>query len=153
MVELVRRYGLNLSWIVAIVATAGSLYFSEVRMFVPCNLCWWQRILMYPLAVTLGIASWFDDKVAAARYVLPISIIGMGVSAYHYAGQKFPGLIPPGVCRGGVPCDTSYINWLGFITIPLLAFTAFTLITILLSVMLSAERAHARKAAARSPAD
>ncbi|MEM7737254.1 MAG: disulfide bond formation protein B, partial [Deinococcota bacterium] len=36
-----------MAWLIALVATAGSLYFSEVRNFIPCTFCWYQRILMY----------------------------------------------------------------------------------------------------------
>lgn len=139
MTSIIRKYGIYLAWVVALVATGGSLYFSEVRMFIPCNLCWWQRILMYPLVPLLGVASYVDDR-KVARYVLPLSVIGMGVSAYHFIGQKFPSLIPPGVCRGGVPCTAAYINWFGFITIPFLAFVAFTLITVIMVIMITGDR-------------
>jgi disulfide bond formation protein DsbB len=139
MTQTLRNFGLYLAWLVSIIATGGSLYFSEVMQFVPCNLCWWQRILMYPLVLLLGVASYTNDR-GVARYALPLSIMGMGVSTYHYLGQKVPGFLPPSVCRGGVPCSGEYINWLGFITIPLLAFTAFTLITVILSVKAAADR-------------
>lgn len=146
MVEFIRRYGLYLAWLVAIVATSGSLYFSEVRNFVPCALCWWQRIYMYPQVLILGVASYFgDDKVV--RYSLPLSLIGMGVSIYHYTGQKFPEMFPLGVCTGGVPCTAQYINWLGFITIPFLALIAFTLISAILGIKLYADTAARRRAA------
>lgn len=126
-----RAYNLYLAWLVALVAMLGSLYFSEVRGYVPCELCWYQRILMYPLALVLGIAAYSDD-IRQRRYVLPISILGMLVSGYHYLHQKLPGLAEIKPCAQSVPCNTQYINWLGFITIPFLAFVAFTLITGLL---------------------
>ena len=127
-----RGFGLYGAWLVALTATAGSLYFSEVRLFVPCALCWYQRVLMYPLVLLLGIASYRQDR-GVVRYALPLSVLGMGVSVFHYLEQKVPGFRPPSICRAGVPCSQEYINWLGFITIPLLALTAFTLITILLA--------------------
>lgn len=139
MTDFIRRYGLYLAWLVSMVATGGSLYFSEVALFVPCPMCWWQRIFMYPLVLILGVASYVGDQ-KVVRYALPFSVIGMGVSAWHYAGQKFPELFPLGVCRGGVPCTTEYINWAGFITIPFLAFTAFTLITVILGIKAYADR-------------
>jgi len=126
-----RAYNLYLAWLVALVAMLGSLYFSEVRGYIPCELCWYQRILMYPLALVLGIAAYSDD-IRQRRYVLPISILGMLVSGYHYLHQKLPGLAEIKPCAQGVPCNTQYINWLGFITIPFLAFVAFALITGLL---------------------
>ena len=126
-----RDFGLYAAWIVAITATAGSLYFSEVRLFVPCSLCWYQRIMMYPLVIILGVASYRQDA-GVARYALPMSILGGAVALFHYLEQKVPGFSAPSLCRMGVPCTQEYINWLGFITIPFLALVAFTLITVLL---------------------
>lgn len=128
----IRDYGLYLAWLVALVATGGSLYFSEVAGFIPCELCWYQRILMYPLAVILGIASYRDDR-SAVLYSLPFSLSGAALSAFHYLLQKVPGLAELSPCREGIPCSGQYINWLGFITIPFLAFAAFVLISLLLA--------------------
>ena len=121
-------YGLYLAWLVALVATAGSLYFSEVRHFVPCALCWFQRVFMYPLVILLGIASFRDDK-RVIPYVLPLSMLGGLVAVYHLLEQNVPGFAAPAMCQIGVPCATKYINWLGFISIPVLSLTAFVLIT------------------------
>lgn len=129
-----RPYLLYLAWLVSLVATMGSLYFSEIRGFVPCELCWFQRILMYPLTVILGIAAYRQDY-GIRRYVLPLTVIGGATSFYHYLLQKVDALGLTQPCRHGVPCNIEYINWLGFITIPFLALTAFVLITILLSLI------------------
>lgn len=120
-----------LAWVVSVVATLGSLYFSEVRLFVPCTLCWYQRILMYPLVLILGIASYKQDT-SVTRYALPLSLIGTLVAGFHYLEQKVPWISSSAVCRSGVPCDVQYINWLGFITIPFLSLVAFATITVLL---------------------
>ncbi|MBH0165611.1 disulfide bond formation protein B [Fictibacillus sp. 7GRE50] len=120
---------LLIAWIASIVSMVGSLFFSEVMKFVPCNFCWYQRILMYPLVILLGVAFYQQDH-NVTRYVLPLSIMGIIVSGYHYALQKIPALKAFEVCTSGVPCSGQYINWLGFITIPLLAFVGFTTITI-----------------------
>ena len=124
-------YGLYLAWLIAIIATGGSLYFSEIRLFAPCTLCWYQRILMYPMTIVLGLASYRQSTVITP-YVLPLTMLGAGVSLFHYLEQKVPSFGAPSLCRQGVPCNTEYINLLGFITIPFLALTAFTLITLLL---------------------
>lgn len=131
--EFIRRNVLYFAWLVAVVATLGSLYFSEVSGFIPCELCWYQRILMYPLSVVLGIAAFYDEHVIK-KYVLPLSIIGMLVSTYHYMLQKIPGFAEIKPCTQGVPCSGQYINWFGFVTIPFLALVGFTLITVLLLV-------------------
>lgn len=119
------------AWIVSVTATLGSLYFSEIRGFVPCELCWFQRILMYPLSVILGIAAYFND-ISIRKYVLPLSLLGSCVSAYHYMLQKVPGFAAIKPCTQGVPCNAAYINWFGFVTIPFLALTAFLLIFVCL---------------------
>ncbi len=115
--------------LVAWVAMLGSLYFSEVRHFVPCTLCWYQRILMYPLALLIGVGLLRQDR-HLPSLVLPFTIIGQGVSTYHYLIQKTTIFGAPTACSTGVPCSAIYINWLGFITIPFLAMMAFMLITL-----------------------
>lgn len=118
-----------LSWIVALVATLGSLYFSEVVGYIPCDLCWYQRIFMYPLVFLLTVAYLRKDN-QISIYVLPLSIIGLCISLFHYGKQQeWFGSLADGCTI--VPCTTVYINWFGFITIPFLAFTAFLIITIL----------------------
>ena len=108
-----------------------TLYFSEVRGFVPCTLCRYQRILRYPLVILLGVASYRQDR-GVTVYALPLTVLGGAVSLYHVLEQKIPGFGAPELCRVGVPCSATYINWLDFISIPVLALTAFTLITLLL---------------------
>jgi len=128
---MLNRYGLYFAWIVALVATGGSLYFSEVVGFVPCKLCWVQRILMYPQVILLGIASYRSDR-NVIHYALPFTFPGIFIALYHYLEQKVPALRVDAVCAGGVPCSGEYINWLGFVTIPFLSLTAFILITFFL---------------------
>lgn len=125
---------LLVAWIAAVIATLGSLYFSEVMQFIPCTLCWYQRIFMYPLAIVLGIAFYKNDR-RIYPYVLPLSIIGMLISGYHMLLQKIPYLKQFEMCKTGVPCSEDYLNWFGFVTIPMLAFIAFTIITISLVIL------------------
>ncbi len=117
--------------IVSFVATLGSLFFSEVMHFIPCSLCWYQRIFMYSLVFLFLVNLLFpDDKIF--KYSFPLVIIGWMISIYH--NLLMFGIIPENLspCVQGVPCSTVYINWLGFITIPLLSFFAYTTILILL---------------------
>jgi disulfide bond formation protein DsbB len=125
---LCKQYALYLAWVVSLVAVCGSLFFSEVMGFEPCKLCWFQRIMMYPQVLLLGIACYRNDR-RIIPYVMPLSILGGVISLYHYAEQKIPGLAKLLPCTIGVPCNQDYIDWLGFITIPLLALAAFILIT------------------------
>lgn len=122
------------AWVISVVATLGSLYFSEIRGFIPCELCWYQRILMYPLTLILGIGT-FQNDTSVKRFVLPMAIAGWSFSFYHYLLEKVPGFAPIAPCSQGVPCNVQYINWAGFITIPFLALTAFTLIIIFMVLL------------------
>ncbi len=128
---MIRQYGMYVAWVISLVATLGSLYFSEIRHFVPCTLCWYQRIMMYPLVILLGMAS-YRNQTTIIPYVLPLSIIGGLISVWHYLQQKVSFLGQVVQCKVGVPCNASYINWFGFITIPFLAGVAFVMITVLL---------------------
>lgn len=123
------HYGYYGALLTAWVATLGSLYFSEVRHYVPCALCWYQRILMYPLAILLAAGLLRRDR-HLAYLALPFSVIGQGMSTYHYLIQKTTIFGAPTACSAGVPCSTAYINWFGFVTIPFLAMMAFMMITV-----------------------
>lgn len=133
------QFFLYSAWLVSVVATLGSLYFSEIREFVPCELCWYQRILMYPLSLVLGIAT-FKNDLKIKGYVLPLAIIGLCISVFHYLEQKVPGFAEIKPCANGVPCSAEYINWLGFVTIPFLAGSAFILITVAMLMVKSPSR-------------
>ncbi|MEI3597570.1 MULTISPECIES: disulfide oxidoreductase [unclassified Oceanobacillus] len=118
-------------WVQAFVATTGSLFYSEVMGYIPCELCWYQRILMYPLVIIYGLALWKKDvKMTLSGLVL--SGIGMFVSTYHYLLQKVPAFHEMGgSCSGAVPCNAIYVNYFGFITIPFMAGVAFIIIFVL----------------------
>jgi disulfide bond formation protein DsbB len=123
---------LTLAWLVALVATAGSLFLSEVAHFVPCVLCWYQRIAMYPLAIVLGVAAWRHDAGVRA-YALPLAVVGLLIAAYHTLLERFPSL-DSGACDPAMPCTMTWIWELGYITIPVMAATAFALVAVLLEI-------------------
>ncbi|RTE07185.1 disulfide oxidoreductase [Paenibacillus whitsoniae] len=133
MKDLLKAYRLYFPWIIAVIALGGSLFFSEVMLFEPCKLCWFQRICMYPLAPLLGVAAYRNDR-GIIPYARLLSVVGMCFSLFHYLEQKVPAMSKVLPCTVGVPCSGQYINWLGFITIPFLALVAFALITLLLFV-------------------
>ena len=120
------------AWGVATLAMAGSLYFSEVAHYTPCTLCWYQRIAMYPLVLLLGIAAWKRD-IGVRRYAIPLASIGAVVSAYHYLLEWFP-QIDTGACKVGIPCTQVWFREFGFVSLPLLALTAFLLVITLLLI-------------------
>ena len=120
---------LELATMIAVGATFGSLYFSEVRNFVPCEYCWYQRIVMYPLALILLIATIRRDK-NIIPYALSLSLSGLALSAYHYQLQLFPE--QSSSCGFDASCTYRWIEVFGFITIPLLALTSFVFISMIL---------------------
>ena len=117
---------LPLAGVIAIVAMAGSLYESEVAHFVPCRLCWYQRIVMYPLAVILPIAAVRRDR-RVRTYVLPLALIGAALAAYHYQLEWFPQQGSP-ACTVDAPCTTVWVRELGFVSIPFMALCGFAAI-------------------------
>ncbi len=120
---------LPLAFLVAVVATLGSLYLSEIAHLVPCRLCWFQRIAMYPLAVVFAVAWWRRDE-GAWWYGVPIAIGGAGVAAYHYLVQWVPGL-ESSACTASVPCSGVYFRRFGFMSIPYMALSGFLAIVAL----------------------
>jgi len=118
-------------WLIAMLATLGSLFFSEIMGLIPCELCWYQRIFIYPLAVMLFIALHpLDTRVV--RYALPLAIIGTLFTLYHCL--LFYGLIPENLqpCRQGVSCSDEGMVLMGVLPIPLLSLAAFGMIAGLL---------------------
>jgi len=116
-------------WVVSLVATLGSLYFSEIRGYIPCTMCWFQRIFMYPIVIITTVAV-IQKNAKIAMTTAVFSVIGGCISLYHYGVQKIDFLTESAPACGLVSCTGQYINWLGFITIPFLALTAFILIAI-----------------------
>jgi disulfide bond formation protein DsbB len=122
------QYVLYFTFAVALMATLGSLFFSEILKFPPCVLCWYQRIAMYPIVLLLGAGIYFRDKLVY-RYVLLLSSIGLIVAFYH--NLLYYKILPESAapCILGVSCTTKQIEWFGFVTIPSLSLLAFAIIT------------------------
>ncbi|HEX3087647.1 MAG TPA: disulfide bond formation protein B [Ilumatobacteraceae bacterium] len=121
-----------LAWLIAAVATAGSLYFSENAHLVPCKLCWFQRIAMYPLALLLLIAAVRRDS-GIRYYAVPMAAIGAATSAYHYLIEWRPSL-SAGSCDAAAPCTVAWFRQFGFMSLPLMAFCGFVAIVALLTL-------------------
>ncbi|NTU98928.1 disulfide bond formation protein B [Candidatus Falkowbacteria bacterium] len=122
---------LPLAFLVALVSMLGSLYLSEIAGFAPCDLCWYQRIFMYPQVFLLGLA-WYRKEHVIINYSLLLAAIGFAISIYHnyivYQAltQTFCSL------DAKVSCTEKYITVYGYISIPLMALTGFATILILL---------------------
>ncbi|GEK34923.1 disulfide oxidoreductase [Kurthia sibirica] len=133
------EFSLLAMWVISLVAMMGSLFFSEVQKYEPCTFCWYQRILMYPLVLIIGVA-YLQHNAKIAMTTLIFSIIGTCVALYHYGIQKIPYLHDNAAACGRVPCTGQYINWFGFVTIPFLSLLAFLLIMGLSIVILKASK-------------
>ena len=131
--ELLADAALPLAFFVAGTATFGSLYLSEVANLVPCRLCWFQRIAMYPLTVVYGIA-WLRRDHGAWMYGVPLAGIGAALSVWHLLVQWYPTL-ESSACELGVPCSASYFEVFGFMTIPYMALSGFVAILALSAVI------------------
>jgi len=123
-----RDLALPLATAVAAVATAGSLYLSEVAGYVPCLLCWYQRIAMYPLVIILGVAALRRDR-AVWLTAVPIASIGAAVSMWHIMIERRPEL--GGVCDPVAPCAMKWVEEFGFLTLPTMALIGFGTIIVL----------------------
>lgn len=131
-----------IAFVVALVATAGSLYFSESAHFIPCKLCWFQRVNMYPLVLLALPALRHDRRVA--QYLLPLPLVGFGIAAWHVLVER--GVIADTQsCVISAPggCATKWIEEFGYITIPTLAATAFALIAFVLALSAFSSRERA----------
>lgn len=119
------------SFFITLVATLGSLFYSEIAGYTPCKLCWYQRILMYPQVIILGIAV-LKNKTSALKTTLPLSLVGAPLALYHYILQLKPSM--PSACSSigySISCSQTFTMSLGYITIPLMSFTAFLLLVLL----------------------
>jgi len=134
----VARYAYELAFGASLAATLGSLYYSEVIGYVPCGLCWWQRIFMYPQTILLGIALWKRER-QAAIYSMIFSVLGGAIGLYHYALEwGGEGFLP---CPAtGVSCAARLVFEFGYISLPLMSVSIFTFIYIVLAIRTNIHR-------------
>jgi hypothetical protein len=131
LARVVQPRAVAVAWVVATLATAGSLYFSEVAGFTPCTLCWYQRIAMYPMVVLLGIGAL--RRLRSVTGTPALAAIGAAISGYHVALEWVPSL-DTGACAVVAPCTFVWFRAFGVFSLPSLALVAFLLILTLLLV-------------------
>jgi disulfide bond formation protein DsbB len=132
--DFIDKHVLILSFLISLFASVFPMVYSEIANFLPCYLCWWQRIFMFPTVLMFGTALWDKDR-KVIRYAMPILCAGFLVSAYqnffYYFGEN-----------SNLPCDASGASCFqhlvsvfgGYISIPMLALTAFFSLLTLLAV-------------------
>lgn len=121
---------LKLNFLLTLIGTLGSLYFSEIMKFPPCALCWYQRICLYPLVLGFGAALLTND-LGYKIYTLPLAFVGLLISIYHnllYFGVIKASLVP---CTADVSCSAKQLELFGFVTIPLMSMMSFIVIIVL----------------------
>ena len=133
-------YALYVAFLQAWAATLGSLYFSEIKHYIPCELCWYQRILMYPLTIILGVAILRKEK-NIAYYVLPLTIAGTAIAFYHYLLQMttLADNVPVS-CSAYGPCRDVQALFFGFVTIPFLSLIAFIVISAAMYIIIRSNK-------------
>ncbi len=130
--DFIDKHFLILSFLISLFASVFPLVYSEIIHFLPCYLCWWQRVFLFPTLFLFGTALWDKDR-RVVRYAVSLLSVGFLISVYHnffyYFGET-----------SSVPCDASGVSCYqhlvsefgGYISIPMLALTAFfTLLTLL----------------------
>ncbi|MEK7565037.1 MAG: disulfide bond formation protein B [Patescibacteria group bacterium] len=129
VLKFVNEHVLKLSLVVVLSGIFGSLFYSEIAGYTPCALCWWQRVFLYPQAIILGIAL-FKKDFSVTSYIKALSLIGLVISGYQSLLQM--GLVPSLICgANSVSCAQRYFINFGYITLPLMGFTAFVLLAVL----------------------
>lgn len=128
---------LPLAFAIALVSVVGSLYYSGIVHFRPCRLCWWQRIMMYPLVPVLGVGLLRRDR-TVAFYGLPLAVGGLAWAIYHTQLRWFPE--QGSSCEAEAACTSVWVNTFGFVSIPFMAAAGFLAISGLLATQLLLER-------------
>lgn len=119
-----------LAFLVAGTSMAGSLYFSESQEFIPCKLCWFQRIAMFSLALVLLVGALRRDR-DVRWYAVPLAAVGIVISIYHYVIEWHPQL-ETGSCDPTAPCSVPYFREFGFVSLSFMAMCGFAAVLALL---------------------
>ncbi|MCR6850413.1 disulfide oxidoreductase [Bacillus sp. IBL03825] len=130
--ELIRKYHIFCTWTIATSAMLISLFFSEWMKLPPCDLCWYQRMAMYPLVLILGVGMYRKDS-HVSTYAFPFACIGLLIAVYQITIQAFP-TSEMKICSVGITCTEDYLNLFGFISIPMQSFVGFLAIILFLYI-------------------
>lgn len=124
------------AWLVALLASLSVLFVGEVMGQTPCNLCWFQRSFMFPLAIVLGVAT-LRSETSIWRYALPLAAGGLLIASFH--SLLYMGVVPERItpCGQGASCTSADMTILGGLPLPLLAVAAFGTISLLLLMIRS----------------
>ena len=130
---------LYLAWILSLIGTFGSLYVSEIMGYMPCDLCWYQRICLFPLCIILAIALWKNFK-GIALYVLPLTIIGFFVALCQTLMHEIPAIESLPLCGQGASCESPVFELFGFLSLPILSTINFAFVSLFLGLCLKHQK-------------
>ncbi len=135
VVELAGHWAPPLTLAIAGVGTLGSLYYSEGAGFAPCVLCWWQRVLLYPIALISAVALVRRER-GIGPYVLALAVPGMALGLYQ-SFLQWGWFVSSAPCdASGASCTQVYFSAFGFVTLPFLSLVAFATIASLMLALL-----------------
>ena len=134
-----KETALTAAWIVALGSSLAVPVIGEGLGQAPCNLCWFQRAFMFPLAVVLGLGLWGDDH-RVGRYGVALALGGAAIALWHLC--LYIGLLPERIqpCTATGPSCTDDNQVFLSVPIPLLSLVAFGLIAILSIFSLKEQR-------------
>ncbi|MCC6639302.1 disulfide bond formation protein B [Candidatus Falkowbacteria bacterium] len=118
----------------ALIAMFGSLYFSDVAGYNPCKLCWYQRILMYPIVI-LAITGLVKKSREVLDYIFPLAALGAPLALYHYLMQR--GVVAASDCAVvgySESCSSTFFMEYGYIAIPMMALSVFALQLVVMAI-------------------
>jgi disulfide bond formation protein DsbB len=139
--KLYKRFVKEFTWPLLVLTTVGSvilsLVYSEYFGFIPCSLCWLQRIALYPQALMALMAVRTQERLFFPLYSIGLSVFGFGVAVYHYIYQMMPtdtavgGMVMPCLADGSADCASKIIDQFGFVTFPFLSAVTFAFLIVL----------------------
>ncbi len=124
-IDIIKKNIIYIILIQVTLAILGSLYYSDIKGYEPCVLCWYQRICMYSLFPIIIIAKLRKEK-KIYQYIIPISILGLIIAIYH--NLLYIGVIKNEFCTAGISCTSKYVEYFGFLTIPMMSLISFIII-------------------------
>lgn len=128
LIAALRAHGLELVFVLSTLAVAGTLLMQFAGGLNPCDMCWWQRIFMYPIPLISLIALLKGKKLSdVADYFIALAFIGALFALYQHLLQVLPAgsLIP---CDATDDCAIRSIFYFNFVTIPWMSLTVFVTI-------------------------
>jgi len=128
ILDIIGRHALVITFILSALSLVGSLFVEYIVLLAPCDLCWWQRIFMYPIALITGVAFVKNVRFSdIADYVLVLAVPGAAVALYQHLLQMLPAgsLLP---CDASGDCAVRSVFEFGYVTFPWLAFSIFALL-------------------------